>query len=265
MTPDPTAALVRVALQAGATSVANVDVAAMLSGICVALVPAARVGGAVLSLREPADPRDPEERRVFGSDTAAVHLGTLQRRAGSGPGPDAERDDRVVRTPDLARCAPPALAATATACGLRRSLTVPVPVAGRVAGTLQVFGRGAPAGPLPPELADALRPVVTALAARIADVREMARLADAAERTDRAAEGSGPPRGGAAAPRGDGAAAPQGGDPCPADPTMPLPRRPFGSARIPPLPAPRVPAPRDERPAGPRVPAQRRPRHRRPG
>ncbi|MYW72614.1 hypothetical protein GTW08_10785, partial [Pseudonocardia sp. SID8383] len=80
-TPDPAPALVRVALQAGATSVAHADIAAMLSGICVALVPAARVGGAALLLREPADPRDPEARRVFGSDTAALRLGELQRRA----------------------------------------------------------------------------------------------------------------------------------------------------------------------------------------
>ena len=68
--PDPGPALVRVALQAGATSVAHLDVAAMLSGICVALVPAARVAGAALLLHEPADPRDPEGRRVRVEDGA---------------------------------------------------------------------------------------------------------------------------------------------------------------------------------------------------
>ncbi|MBN9789733.1 MULTISPECIES: hypothetical protein [unclassified Pseudonocardia] len=175
-TPDPAPALVRVALQAGATSVAHADVAAMLSGICVALVPAARVGGAALLLREPADPRDPEARRVFGSDTAAVRLGELQRRADAGPGPAAERGDRTLTTPDLTRSGPPELAAAAADCGLVRSLSVPVPVAGRTAGALQLFARGGPDDPLGERLVVALAPVVTALAARLTDVRELARL-----------------------------------------------------------------------------------------
>ncbi|ALE73946.1 hypothetical protein FRP1_14560 [Pseudonocardia sp. EC080625-04] len=182
VTPDPAPALVRVALQAGSTSVAHVDVAAMLSGLCVALVPAAGVGGATLLLREPADPRDPEGRRVFGSDTAATRLGELQRRADAGPGPAAERGDRVLLTPDLTRSGPPELAAAAADCGLVRSLAVPVPIAGRTGGVLQLFARGGPKDRLTEDLADALRAVVTALAARIADVREIARLEQAAAR-----------------------------------------------------------------------------------
>lgn len=180
--PDPAPALVRVALQAGATSVAHADVAAMLSGICVALVPAARVDGAALLLQVPADPRDIEGRRVFGSDTAATRLGEWQRDADAGPGPAAERGDRVLFTPDLTRSGPPALAAAAADCGLVRSLTVPVPVAGRTAGVLQLFARGGPDERLSDTLAEALRPVVAALGARIADVRELARL-EAAART----------------------------------------------------------------------------------
>ncbi|MEJ8277953.1 hypothetical protein [Pseudonocardia spirodelae] len=174
--PDPGPALVRVALQAGGTSVVHADVAALLSGICVALVPAARVAGAALLLREPADPRDTDRRRVFGSDTAAVRLGELQRRADAGPGPAAERGDRVLVTPDLTRSGPPELAAAAADCGLVRSLAVPVPVAGRTAGALQLFARGGPDDPLGERLAAALAPVVAALAARLTDVRELARL-----------------------------------------------------------------------------------------
>ncbi|MBC3191505.1 hypothetical protein H7X46_10570 [Pseudonocardia sp. C8] len=185
---DPTAALVRVALQAGATPVAHVDVAALLSGICVALVPAAGVAGATLLLREPADPRDPEGRRVFGSDTAATRLGELQRRADAGPGPAAERGDRVLLTPDLTRSGPPELAAAAAGCGLVRSLTVPVPLAGRPAGALQLLARAGPGGDrLTEHLATGLRPVAAALAARIGDVRELARLeAEVARAAERA-------------------------------------------------------------------------------
>ncbi|MEQ3552445.1 hypothetical protein WIS52_18380 [Pseudonocardia nematodicida] len=195
--PDPAPALVRVALQAGATSVAHVDVAAMLSGICVAVVPAAGVAGAVLMLREPADPRDPEARRVFGSDTAALRLGDLQRRADAGPGPAAERGERMLLTPDLTRSGPPELAAAAADCGLVRSMVVPVVIAGRTAGALQVLARGLHGGAareetLTDDLAAALAPVVTALAARLSDVREIARLDRIATRPTPPVEGRWP-------------------------------------------------------------------------
>ncbi|MBP2369114.1 hypothetical protein [Pseudonocardia parietis] len=247
--PDPSPALVRVALQAGATSVAHVDVAAMLSGLCVALVPAAGVAGAALLLREPADPRDPEARRVFGSDTAATRLGDLQRNADAGPGPSAERGERVLLTPDLTRSGPPELAAAAADFGLVRSLTVPVPVAGRTAGVLQLLARGRPGDELTDRLAVALQPLVTAMAARIADVRELARLEREAERA---------------------ASAPSAPAPVP---RLPAPRDPVGGPLRPgpgtgPRPTDRtalVPAARQSGAthAAPRIPLQRRARHRR--
>ncbi|GAA1394524.1 hypothetical protein GCM10009613_42710 [Pseudonocardia kongjuensis] len=226
--PDPGPALVRVALQAGATSVAHVDVAAMLSGICVALVPAAGVAGAVLVLHEPADPRDPERRRVFGSDTAATRIGQLQARSGAGPALRTAHDGRVLVTPDLARADPPGLAAVAAGCGLVRSLTVPVLVGAHAAGALQLLDRRDSAARPADRLAGALQVVTTALAARIRDVRELARLEQRA-----------------AAPRGTGPR-PSSGE-----------RPPDRTALIPAARRPGVP------PAGPRVPAQRRARHRR--
>lgn len=172
--PDPASALIRIALQLGATSVAHVDVEAMLSGVCVALPPAAGAHGAVLVLDEPADPRDPDARRVFSSDTAADRMALIQQRAGNGPVPAAIRGDRTLATPDLTRGGPPELAAAAADCGLVGSLVVPVPIAGRTAGALQLLGRS---DAVPTEqLASLLRPVVTMLAARLADVRELARL-----------------------------------------------------------------------------------------
>lgn len=172
--PDRGGALVRVALQLGSTSVAHVDVAAMLSGVCVALPPAAGARGAVLLLDDPADPGDPDGRRLFTSDTAADRMGLVQDRTGNGPLPAAVRGDRTLVTPDLRRDGPPELAAAAAGCGLVRSIVVPVPVAGHTAGGLQLLG-GADAV-LDEYLAALLRPVVTMLGARLADVRELARL-----------------------------------------------------------------------------------------
>ncbi|SFN01659.1 hypothetical protein SAMN05216207_1006129 [Pseudonocardia ammonioxydans] len=250
--PDPGPALVRVALQAGATSVAHLDVAAMLSGICVALVPAARVAGAALLLHEPADPRDPEGRRVFGSDTAATRLADLQVRADAGPGPAAGRGDRALFTPDLTRSGPPGLAAAAADLGLVRSLSVPVPVAGRTAGVLQLVARGGPRGRLDEQLAGALAPVVAALGARLADIREFARLEGEAARAARAAQ-----------------------EPVIPFPVhrLPAPREPLAGRRADapdPVDAERtalVPAARRSGgpDTGPRIPAQRRARHRRDG
>lgn len=172
--PGPAAALIRIALQIGATSVAHVDVEAMLSGVCVALPPAAGAHGAILMLNDPADPRGPDARRVFSSDTAADRLALVQQRAATGPVPAAIRGDRTLATPDLTRGGPPVLAAAAADCGLVRSLVVPVPIAGRTAGVLQLLGRSDAV--LDEQLAALLRPVVTMLAARLADVRELGRL-----------------------------------------------------------------------------------------
>lgn len=172
--PDPAAALVRIALQLGATSVAHVDVAAMLSGACVGLPPATGASGAVLMLTDPADPRDPDQQRLFCSDTAANRMALLQRRAGGGPLAAAIRGERSLVTRDLTWHGPPELVAAAAESGLVRSLVLPVPVDGRTAGALQLLGRADAV--LDEQLATLLRPVVTVLAARLADVRELARL-----------------------------------------------------------------------------------------
>ncbi|BBG01487.1 MULTISPECIES: GAF domain-containing protein [Pseudonocardia] len=263
--PDPGPALVRVALQAGATSVAHIDVAAMLSGICVALVPAAGVDGVVLVLHEPADARDPERQRVFGSDTAAIRVGQLQDRAGAGPAITTAYDGRVVVTPDLTRSDPPGLAATAAGCGLVRSLAVPVLVGGVTAGSLQLLARRSSGAGLTDRLATALQVVTSALAARISDVRELTRLEQLAAGTP------------------DGPAGPRGTDGPGPGPITPAPRRPAGPSITaapggragtgprasagdrPPDRTALIPAARrpEEPPAGPRVPAQRRARHRR--
>ncbi|MEV1293591.1 GAF domain-containing protein [Pseudonocardia sp. NPDC049635] len=280
--PDPGPALVQVALRAGATSVAHVDVAAMLSGLCVALVPAAGVAGAVLVLHEPADARDPERRRVFGSDTAATRIGQLQDRSGAGPAISTAHDGRVCLTPDLTRSDPPGLAAVAAGCGLVRALTVPVVVGGRTAGALQLLGRRDCGAPLGERLAAALQVVTAALAARIRDVRELTRL----EQLTAAGAATDPPfmpparqapAGRLPAPQlpagSRGRAEPPAGPPQPGTRRPATPSAPAGGPAEPgpshsgrsPDRTTLIPAARrsDGPPVSPRVPAQRRARHRR--
>ena len=172
--PDPSAAVMRIALQVGATPVAHVDIGTMLSGVCSALPPAVGVAAAVLVLTEPADPRDPEGQQVFGSDDAASRLGLIQQRAGRGPVPAAMRGDRARTVPDLTVSGPPELAAAAADCGLVRSLVVPLSVSGQPAGGLQMLA-GADAT-LDERTAADLWPLVAALSARLADARELARV-----------------------------------------------------------------------------------------
>lgn len=170
--PDPSAAVLRIALQVGATPVAHVGIGALLAGVCSALPRAAGVAAAALVLTEPADPRDPEGRQVFASDDAAHRLGLIQHRAGRGPVPAAVRGDRPLVVPDLTVGGPPELAAAAADCGLVRSLVVPLSAAGRTVGGLQLL-----AGPdtaLDEQSAAGLGPLVSALAARLADARELA-------------------------------------------------------------------------------------------
>ena len=172
--PDSSAAVMRIALQVGATPVAHVDIGTMLSGVCSALPPAVGVAAAVLVLTEAADPRDPEGQQVFGSDDAASRLGLIQQRAGRGPVPAAMRGDRALTVPDLTVSGPPELAAAAADCGLVRSLVVPLAVSGQPAGGLQMLA-GADAT-LDERTAEDLWPLVAALSARLADARELARV-----------------------------------------------------------------------------------------
>ncbi len=173
--PDPSTAVTRIALQVGATAVAQVDIGTMLTGVCAALPPAVGVAAAALLLTEPADPRDPQARCVFGSDDAASRLGLIQHRAGRGPVPAAIRGDRPLTVPDLTVSGPPELAAAAADCGLVRSLVVPVSVSGQPIGGLQLLAGADTA--LDERMAAALWPLVAALSARLADAREFARVA----------------------------------------------------------------------------------------
>lgn len=143
----------------------------MLSGVCAALPGILGVSGAVIVLAEPADP---VSGAVFGSDDAAGRLGMLQYRAGSGPALGAVRSGRVMITPDLTRIGPPELAAAAADTGLIVSLAVPLVLDGEAIGGLQLLGR--PGVWMDLSLADQLAPLVDALSARLADVRELGRL-----------------------------------------------------------------------------------------
>ncbi|TCK24842.1 GAF domain-containing protein [Pseudonocardia endophytica] len=172
--PDASTAVMRIALQVGATPVAHVDIGTMLTGVCSALPPAVGVAAAVLVLTDPADPRDPEGQQVFASDDAANRLGLIQQRAGRGPVPAAVRGDRPLAVPDLTVSGPPELAAAAADCGLVRSLVVPLSESGQPAGGLQLLA-GSDAS-LDERSASMLSPLMGALSARLADARELARV-----------------------------------------------------------------------------------------
>jgi hypothetical protein len=159
------------ALQVGRTPAADLDLGAMLSGICAGLPAALGVSGAVIVL---AEPPDPQSGAVFGSDEASARLGLLQHRAGSGPALGAVRSGRAMVTPDLTRIGPPELAAAAADTGLIVSVAVPLALDGQAIGGLQLLGH--PGVRMDSHLADELSPLVEALSARLADVRELSRL-----------------------------------------------------------------------------------------
>jgi hypothetical protein len=158
------------ALQVGRTPAADLDLGAMLSGVCAGLPAALGVSGAVIVL---AEPPDPVSGAVFGSDEASARLGLLQHRAGSGPALGAVRSGRAMITPDLTRIGPPELAAAAADTGLVVSVAVPLALDGHPVGGLQLLGQ--PGVRMDSHLADELSPLVEALAARLADVRELSR------------------------------------------------------------------------------------------
>ena len=169
--------LMPLVLQLGRARAAVMDVPAVLLSVCSALPGALGVSGAVLLLVDPADGVCP----LSASDARARWFGEAQQRAGVGPLPGAVRTWRPMLTSDLTRIGHPAVAAAATESGLSSSLVLPFDVDGDRLGVLQLLGEAA--RPVAAGHAEALRPLLDTLAARLADVRALHQ----ARRTERAA------------------------------------------------------------------------------
>ncbi|GAY10455.1 GAF domain-containing protein [Pseudonocardia sp. N23] len=178
---DPT--LIGLALQVGRTRTAQLDVGAMVSGVCGALPMAVGVAGAVIVFRRPPDPLTGP---VFASDPAATRLGELQHRRAAGPVQEAIVTGRVVVTADLTRSESVEVAAVAAETGLASAVTVPLTLDGRTTAALQLLGTGF--RPVPAELAETVRPLVEALSARLSDTAGFARLSAAVARSTAALE-----------------------------------------------------------------------------
>ncbi|WP_132975484.1 GAF domain-containing protein [Pseudonocardia dioxanivorans] len=178
---DP--ALVGLALQVARTPAAQLDVGAVVAGVCRALPMAVGVAGAVVVLRQAPDPL---AGPVFASDAAAMRLGELQHSRSAGPAHEAIRTGRVVATADLTRADTVEVAAVAAETGLASAVTVPLLLDGRPAGALQLLGTGY--RPVPAELAETVRPLVEVLSARLADARSFRTLTAAVARSTAALE-----------------------------------------------------------------------------
>ena len=178
---DPT--LIGLALQVGRTRTAQLDVGAMVSGVCGALPMAVGVAGAVIVFRHAPDPLTGP---VFASDPAATRLGELQHRRAAGPVQEAIATGCVVVTADLTRSESVEVAAVAAETGLASSVTVPLALDGRTVAALQLLGTGF--RPVPGELAETVRPLVEALSARLSDASGFGRLSAAVARSTAALE-----------------------------------------------------------------------------
>ncbi|MHA6795082.1 GAF and ANTAR domain-containing protein [Pseudonocardia bannensis] len=184
---SPDSALIGLALQVGRTPAANLDVGAMLAGVCTALPVALGVAGAVIVVVEPPDPMS---NGVFASDAVAGRLGEMQHGSGQGPLPSAIRSGRVMVTADLARMGPSELAAAAVDTGLVSSVAVPLLIDGRPAGGMQLLGTGYQ--PVSGSHAEMVRPLIDMLAARLLDSRAFRQLSGAAARSTAQLEASTP-------------------------------------------------------------------------
>jgi hypothetical protein len=167
--------LMPLVLQLGRARAALMDVPAVLLSVCSALPGALGVSGAVLLLVDPPEGVGP----LSASDARARWFGEAQQRAGVGPLPGAVRTWRPTLTKDLARVGHPAVAAAATESGLASSLVLPFDVDGDRLGVLQLLGEAA--RPVSASHAEALRPLLDTLAARLADVRALHRARHRAE------------------------------------------------------------------------------------
>lgn len=159
--------LMPLVLQLGRARAAMMDVPAVLLSVCSALPGALGVSGAVLLLVDPPEGVAP----LSASDARARWFGEAQQRAGVGPLPGAVRTWRPTLTNDLARVGHPAVAAAAAESGLSSSLVLPFDVDGDRLGVLQLLGEAA--RPVAASHAEALRPLLDTLAARLADVRAL--------------------------------------------------------------------------------------------
>ncbi|MGE0839763.1 GAF domain-containing protein [Pseudonocardia sp.] len=178
---DPT--LIGLALQVGRTRTAQLDVGALVSGVCGALPMAVGVAGAVIVFtRAP----DPLSGPVFASDPAATRLGELQHRRAAGPVQEAIATGCVVLTADLTRSDSVEVAAVAAETGLASAVTVPLVLDGRTVAAVQLLGTGF--RPVPGELAETVRPLMEALAARLSDASGFSRLSAAVARSTAALE-----------------------------------------------------------------------------
>ncbi len=160
-------AIVELALRTAATPVVGLDLDRHLSGTCAALARALRLTAAVVVVVDPAG--------VHGSDGSAVLVGEAQLGVPVGPVASALRSGRPMVTPDLSRVGPPALAAVAAASGLVCSGVVPLQALGRPVGAVQLLG--ARGWSVEPAHLDRLGPLAGVLAAQLADVAALARLA----------------------------------------------------------------------------------------
>ncbi len=173
MTPTD-AGLMPLVLRLGRAAAATMDVTATLDSVCTTVPGVVGVGAAVLLLGNPPT----GVPALTASDGRATWLGELQQHAEMGPLAGTLRTGRPMLTADLTRIGPPALAAAAAECGLVSSLALPIEYDGERLGALQLLGDAR----RPVEAADseALRPLLDVLAARLVDVRALAR--DAAPR-----------------------------------------------------------------------------------
>jgi transcriptional regulator with GAF, ATPase, and Fis domain len=166
---DPS--LVSLALHVGRLTASRLDLPALLGRLCTALPGALGVAGAVIMVTEPSE----DEPVVVASDAKAGWIGEAQRRGG--PLAGVIRSGRPMLTPDLTRLGPPELAAAAAESGLTSSMAIPLTEGDERFGGLQLLG--AARRPVEVAHADAVRPLIDVLIARLVDVRALRRLADA--------------------------------------------------------------------------------------
>lgn len=163
------AGLMPLVLQLGRARAAVMDVQAVLTSVCAAVPGVLGVAGAVVLLVEPPG----GIRALTASDARARWFGEAQQRADLGPLAGAVRTWRPMLTTDLTRIGPPAVATAAAECGLTSSLVLPFDVDGDRLGVLQLLGEAH--RPAEAAHAEVLRPLLDALAARLADVRALHR------------------------------------------------------------------------------------------
>jgi hypothetical protein len=167
--------LVSLALDLGKLPASGLDLPAVLTRVCVALPAAAGVAGAVILVTEPSE----EEPTLAAAGAKSGWVGEAQRAHG-GPLRAVLRSRRPLRTPDLTRSGPPALAAAAAKSGLVSSLVVPLEAKDTVYGAVQLLG--AERRPVEPRQVDLVRLLLDVVVARLVDVRAL-RLARSAVET----------------------------------------------------------------------------------